>query len=56
MSNFRSLKYFKNKNNGKTATGIVLNLIKIEKIEKIATKKKYSCFSSLIFVSENFKK
>ena len=31
MSNFRSLKYFKNKNNGKIPTGIVLNLIKNEK-------------------------
>ena len=56
MSNFRSLKYFKNKNNGKSPTGIVLNLIRDEKIEKIATKKKYSCFSFFIFDSENFKK
>ena len=44
MSNFRSLKYFKNKNNGKTPTGIVLNLIKIEKIEKIVTKKNTLAF------------
>ena len=41
---------------GKKTNGIVLNFIKIEKIENIETRKKYSFFSSIRSISENFKK
>ena len=56
ISNFRWLKCLKYKNNGNKSTGIVLNLIKIEKIEKIKVKKKYSFRSCIESTSENFKK
>ena len=41
---------------GKNKIGIVLNFIKIEKIENTETKKKYSAFSYFEFVSENLRK
>ena len=44
------------KNVGKKTNGIVLNFIKIENIENIETRKKYSFFSLIRPISENFKK